>query len=326
MGSTDQATAVGRRRRGEARTYDFRRPVRLAREHAHMLRVAMQTWSRQTTTLLTTSLRVVCSLGSPRIEELSYDEFLTGMPEASVCAVLTMPPLPGKAIMSFDLATVLAMVDHQLGGPGGDPQPDRPLTDIESAIIRQLLIRAFRELTYAFEQIAHVEPHLVAIEADARFVQAAAPTDPVVVARLDLAVGSRESQVGFCLPYAMLAPSLEAMTRKSESGDKVRIRREAAQRTQQRLADVAVDVRVRFEPVRLPSEQVGRLGVGDIVPFNHPATRPLAVTSASTVFARAVPGVAGRTLAVLITDALAHDGTDPAVVPARRSHHQKDSR
>jgi len=304
VGSPEQATAVGRRRRGEARTYDFRRPVRLAREHAHLLRVAMQTWSRQTTTLLTTSLRVVCSLGNAQIEELSYDEYLSGMPEQSVCAVLSMDPLPGKALLSLDLPTVLTMIDHQLGGPGGTDQPDRALTDIEQAIIRQLLTRLLRELTYAFEQIAHVEPQLLAIESDARFVQAAAATDPVVVARLDLVVGGRESPVGLCMPFAMLGPTLEELTKTIDSGDQTRARVEAARRTQQRLADVAVDVRVRFEAVRLPSEQVGRLGVGDVISLQHPATRPLAVTSASTVFARAVPGTAGRTLAVLITDAL----------------------
>lgn len=322
MGSTDQATAVGRRRRGEARTYDFRRPVRLAREHAHMLRIAMQTWSRQTTTLLTTSLRVVCSLGNARIEELSYDEFLNGMPDSSVCVVISLDPLPGKAIISLELGTVLTMIDHQLGGPGGENQPDRPLTDIEASIIKQLITRALREFTYAFEQIAHVEPHLIAIEPDARFVQAALPTDPVVMARLDLAVGARESEMGICMPFAMLAPSLEALTAASDSGDKARVRLDAAQRTQQRLGDVSVDVRVRFEPVRLPSEQIGRLSVGDVVPLNHPATRPLAVTSASTVFARAVPGASGRTLAVLITDALAHDGADAGVGPLRT--HVKD--
>src|SRR5512135_770231 len=65
---SDQATADRRRRRGEARTYDFRRPVRLAREHAHILRVAMQTFARQSSTLLTTSLRVICQLSSKQLE------------------------------------------------------------------------------------------------------------------------------------------------------------------------------------------------------------------------------------------------------------------
>jgi flagellar motor switch protein FliM len=300
VGYSDQATALPRRRRGEARTYDFRRPVRLAREHAHLLRVAMQTFSRQATTVLTTSLRVVCQLGNARIEELSYDEYLSGLPEQTVCAVLSMDPWPGKALLAFDLQTVLAMLDHQLGGPGSVDQPDRPLTDIEQALVRQLLVRMLRELTYAMEPLAHVNPQLVTLESDARFVQAAALTDPVVVSRLALSVGKRESAVTICLPYAMLAPTLKLLSDSGDDSEKLRLRAEAGRRTEQRLSDVEVDVSVRFDPLRMPSRSVAGLKVGDVVVLDHRTTAPLSVTSASSTFARAVPGSSGKQLAVLI--------------------------
>lgn len=295
------AAGTSRRRRGEARTYDFRRPVRLAREHAHLLRVAMQTFARQTTTVLTTSLRAVCQVGNPQIEELSYDEFLTGLHENSVSAVLTMEPWQGKALLTFDTPTLLTMIDHQLGGMGAENQPDRPLTDIEQSLTRQLVNRLLRELTYAMEPIEKgVHPQLLTLEGDARFVQAAAPTDPVVVAHLDLQIGQRESRISLCLPYAMLHPVLDAISRSGDTVEKAQLRQDALDRTQRRLADVEVDVSVRFEPLRMSSQTIGRLGVGDVVTFAHDTGSPLAVTSASTVFARAIPGSSGRKLAVLI--------------------------
>lgn len=300
VGYSDQATAPPRRRRGEARTYDFRRPVRLAREHAHVLRVAMQTFSRQATTVLTTSLRVVCQLGNPRIEELSYDEYLSGLSEQTVCAVLSLDPWPGKALLAFDLQMVLTMLDHQLGGPGSGDQPDRPLTDIEQALVRQLLVRMLRELTYAMEPLSHVVPQLATLENDARFVQAAALTDPVVVSRLDLSVGQRESTVSFCLPYAMLAPTLTALSASGDDTEKRRLRADAVRRTEQRLSDVEVDVSVRFDPLRMRSRAIAELKVGDVVVLDHRTTAPLSVTSAASTFARAVPGSSGRQLAVLI--------------------------
>jgi flagellar motor switch protein FliM len=300
VGYSDQATALPRRRRGEARTYDFRRPVRLAREHTHLLRVAMQTFSRQATTVLTTSLRVICQLGNPKIEELSYDEYLSGLAEQAVCAVLSLDPWPGKALFAFDLKTVLLMLDHQLGGPGTEDQPDRPLTDIEQALLRQLLLRMLRELTYAMEPLAHVRPQLVALENDARFVQAAALTDPVVVARLDLTVGQREGTISFCFPYAMLAPTLKLLSASSDDADKRALRAEAGRRTQQRLSDVEVDVSVRFDPLQMRSKAIAALKVGDVVVLDHRTTSPLSVTSATATFARAMPGSSGRQLAVLI--------------------------
>src|SRR3954465_3149913 len=96
VGYSDQATAFSRRR-GEPRIYDFRRPVRLARDQAHLLRIAMQTFGRQSSTVLTTSLRVNCSLSTLAIEELSYDEYLSTLPDPVVCAVVGLEPWAGRS-------------------------------------------------------------------------------------------------------------------------------------------------------------------------------------------------------------------------------------
>ncbi|MFN8074658.1 MAG: flagellar motor switch protein FliM [Kineosporiaceae bacterium] len=304
MGYSDQATAPHHRRRrgGEAKSYDFRRPVRLAREHAHLLRVAMNTFGRQSSTVLTTTLRAVCTVAGGELEELSYDEYLTQLPEGSVSAVLSFEPLPGKALFNLDLTTLLMWVDHMLGGPGTPQQPDRPLTDIEQSLVRHILTRLLRELAYALEPVASVRPQLLALESNAQFVQAAAATDPVVVAHLEMQVGDRSSTATLCLPYAMLAPALDAIDDSKQDGERARQRLEASKLTTRRLADVAVDVAVRFDPLRLPSSRLASLAVGDVLTLDHRTTTPLTVVSASTVFARAVPGASGRRLAVLIVD------------------------
>jgi flagellar motor switch protein FliM len=300
VGNSSSATGQLRRRRGEAKVYDFRRPVRLAREHTHLLRVAMQTFSRQASTVLTTSLRVVSQINGVRIEELSYDEFISGLPEPAVCGVLSLEPWQGKALLAMDLPITLSMVDYQLGGPGSADQPDRPLTDIEQALMRVLIGRMLRELTYAMEPIATLKPQLLTLESDARFVQAAALTDPTVVARMDLAVGSLTSVMSLCLPYSMISATLEQISKKEDTVEKARIRVEAGHRMHARISDIEVDVAVRFDPLRLASQDVAALKVGDVVVLDHRTTTPLTVTSAAATFARAVPGSSGKKLAVQI--------------------------
>lgn len=263
----------------------------------------MATFGRQSTTVLTTALRAVCTLTLAQIEELSYDEYLTGLPEGSVCAVLTFEPLPGKGLLTLDQKTLLTMIDHLLGGPGVDDQPDRPLTELEQALVRHLLNRMLRELAYAIEPVAATTPVLVGLESNPQFVQAAAPTDPVVLARMELVVGKRTSAADLCLPYAMLAPALEELSRTEDQSEKTRMRVQAAALTSQRLSDVMVEVSVRFEPLRLPSSQIGRLTVGDVLNLDHRTTTPLAVTAASTTFALAVPGTSGKRQAALIVAA-----------------------
>jgi flagellar motor switch protein FliM len=300
VGYSDQATVGAGRRRGEARTYDFRRPVRLAREHAHVLKVAMTTFGRQSTTVLTTSLRVISQLVLSDLDELSYDEQITGLPQGTVCAVLSMEPLAGKALLTMEQQTLLTMIDYLLGGPGAEEQPERPITDIEQALVRYLLNRVLRELAYALEPIGRTNPQLIALESNAQFVQAAAPTDPMVVAQFELHLGERQSHFSLCLPYAMLADGLGELSKAGDAEEKARVRRVAAAQTTKRLADVEVDVAVRFDPIRLPSADIGRLTVGDVLAIGHRTSAPLAVTSAATCFARAVPGSSGKRLAALV--------------------------
>jgi flagellar motor switch protein FliM len=301
VGYSNQATSEGAiRPRPEARSYDFRRPVRLAREDSHLLRVAMQTFGRQATTVLTTGLRALSLMSLTRVDEMSYDEFLTGLPEASVTAVLSMEPLQGKALLSIDLATLLVMIDHLLGGKGSENQPERALTDIERMLVRHLFGRVLRELAYAFEPIAATTPQLLTLESNAQFVQAAAATDPVVVARLQLTVGERSSSADLCLPYAMLAPALEAVTQRTDRSEKIRQRAAAAAQTSRRLNDVEVDVAVRFDALQLSSSQIGQLAVGAVLNLSHRTSKPLSITSATTTFALAVPGTSGKQLAALI--------------------------
>src|SRR3712207_472262 len=93
-----------------------------------------------------------------------------------------------------------------------------------------------------------------------------------------------------CIPYASIEPVLERLSRAKDDQARALARRQAAELTQQRLSDVEVDVSVRFRPLRLPSSRIASLAVGDVVPLGHRTTTPLAVTSAATTFASAVPG------------------------------------
>jgi len=262
----------------------------------------MQTFGRQATTVLTTGLRALSVLSLVQVDEMSYDEYLSGLAEGSVSAVLSMEPMQGKALLSMDLDTLMVMVDHLLGGNGSENQPERPLSDIEQMLVRHIFSRVLRELAYAFETIANTKPILLALESNAQFVQAAAPTDPVVVARMQLAVGERISSADLCLPYAMLAPVLEAVNQSADRGEKLRQRSMAAARTTQRLNDVEVDVSIRFDPIRLSSAQIGQLAVGDVLNLGHRTSKPLSITSATSTFAIAVPGASGKQLAALIVE------------------------
>src|SRR5689334_1726733 len=124
--------ALGSRaRRSEPRTYDFRRPTKLSRDHVRVLQIAQEAFSRQATTHLTSMLRTGARLELAGIEQFSYDDYVATLPEPIFIATFTIEPLAGKGMLAYPLDMAMASVDHMLGGSGAAEQPNRPMTGME---------------------------------------------------------------------------------------------------------------------------------------------------------------------------------------------------
>lgn len=298
------ARPAGRRSRGVGPVaYDFRRPTKLSREHARSLQIVFETFARQYATVLTTTLRAVTSINLVSIEQLTYDEYVSSLANPTVMCILSVEPLQGVGIYEFSLSNAMTALDHLLGGSGSTDQPTRPLSDIETALLRGLVDRALGELRYAFESIVRLEPQLMMLEYNPQFAQAASPADMVLVASFEQKIGGDECIATLCLPFTSTFTRLENAAGQGITSDRERLARAAARRAiSARLEEVRVEVGVRFASAQLSSSQLAELAVGDVLPLRHALAAPLAVTAADVVFAHAVPGSQGKRLACLVVD------------------------
>jgi flagellar motor switch protein FliM len=292
-------------RRGGAGTagpqpYDFRRPIKLSREHVRSLQIAFETYARSCGTLLTTRLRAISQVNLVAIEQLTYDEYVSQLSSQTVMAVVTVDPLPGSMLMELPLSTAMAAIDHMLGGPGGS-QPERPLTEVEMPLLRGLLDRMLGELRYGFEQLVDIQPKLGAIEYNPQFLRALSAGDAVVVASFEIKVGAEESVGTICLPFNTILPVLDTGADSVELSDAERLARRTAQRNLVAgLASAPLDVAVRFQPIWMRTDDIVDLQPGDVVPLGHPTAVPLEITVNDITFAHAVPGNQGSRLACLV--------------------------
>jgi flagellar motor switch protein FliM len=301
--SATAPTGKRARRKSGLQPFDFRRPSKFSRDHARALQIVNETFARQFTTILSTTLRSVSQVSVASIDHVSYDEYIRSSPDTSFLAILNVDPLPGAAILQLPLGIAMAAIDRLLGGNGEGNQPARALTDIESTLMRQLLVRVLRELDYAFESLSKVTTSIVQLEFNPQFAQVAAPSDMVVVATFDLRIGGKEAPATLCLPFTALQPVLEQVTGHALFADrKGTDAEESARAMTAGLSAVPVDVAVRFDPVTLTSSDILNLSVGDVLPLRHPVNAPLAVCAADSTCAMAVPGSKGRRLAFMIVD------------------------
>jgi flagellar motor switch protein FliM len=258
------------------RPFDFRKPNKLSRDHVRNLLIVHETFTRQVTTLLSSSIRAVSSVSVRGVEQLTYDEYVRHTPNPSHLSVLSIPPLPGVALLQLPVRFALTAIDLMLGGHGRSTPPDRALTEIEIGLMRTLIDRALRELTYAFEAIVKIEPVVMLHESNPQFAQIAAPSDMMVVVRLRFTIEGVEADGELCYPYAMLQQVLEGLDGHAVHHDRnqTEIDQSRAQ-VASRLHDVPVEVRVVFPPITLSSAEIVDLRVGDVVPLGRAIDAPM---------------------------------------------------
>jgi flagellar motor switch protein FliM len=291
----------GRRPAGEPKLYDFRRPSKLNREHVRGLQIAYETFARQFTTILTSTLRVVSQVELVSVTQMAYSDYVESLPSPSFMVLTSIEPLLGTAILQIPQETAMLCIDRLLGGPGKDQQPERALTEIETELMRALSQRVVHELRYAFEGLTPVNGSVIGLESNPQFAQVATASDVMVVASFEMHAAGQEGAATLAMPFASVYPVLEAAL-NSKRIDKRGVAIESARTMHNRMSDVPLEVAVQFQPVTLTPNQILTLGVGDVLPLGQPTSFPLQVRAGGITFAHAVPGSKGKHLACLIVE------------------------
>ena len=298
------------RRRSGPQAYDFRRPNKFSREHVRALQIVNETFARQFANVLASTLRAVSHVTLTSVDQLTYDEYIRGTEAPTYLAILSLDPLPGAGILHLPLSVAMAAVDRLLGGSGAGSYPNRPLTDIESGLVRGLTQRILRELSYAFESLVSIDAQLVVQESNPQFAQVAAPTEMVVVASFDMRIGDQSGQASLCLPFSSLHQVLDGFVGKTSFGGQDPEQRDTAQRQlTERLQSTNVDVSVAFNPITLSSGDIVDLAPGDVLPLQHRVDLPLTVLVSGIPCHAAVAGRKGKRLACLVVDPNTEDAT-----------------
>jgi flagellar motor switch protein FliM len=283
--------------------YDFRRPNKFSREHVRALQIANETFARQWTTLLSTSLRAISQVSLRKVEQLTYDEYIRDIPNPSYLAVLDLRPLNGSAVLHLPLPVVMATIDRLVGGPGSAKQPRRGITEIEGSLLRTLVGRVLRELAYGFESLTVIEPQLINQESNPQFAQVAGATDMVVVADFDVRIASTGGVASLCIPFTSLQPVLDELTTNALEAGRQAVDPEGLRVSiEGRLQEAPLPISVRFSEVRLTAAEIVGLTPGAVVALHHHVDAPLDVAVAGVSRFRGRAGRRGKRLACLVID------------------------
>jgi flagellar motor switch protein FliM len=274
MATTGQTSTMGPSQT-EVRVFDFRRPNKLNRDHLRNMQIVHETFARQFTTVLSSTLRTLAAVSVTSIDQLTYDEYVRLTPNPTFLAILATPPWPGTSAFQLPLKIVLTAIDLLLGGHGRDA-PDRTLTDIELGLTKNLLDRAMSELSYAFNSVAEVTPQIARHESNPQFAQIASPSEMMIVVTFHMRINDDEGESTICYPYTTLQPVLDSfsgnLAQVLPTGDRAR---DEAVKLRQAVMSVPLDFRAEFPAVSMSAQELAKLQPGDVIPLGISTDTPI---------------------------------------------------
>jgi flagellar motor switch protein FliM len=264
-----------------AQDYDFRRPDRFDQSAVRSLEAAHEIFTRRVSSAWGAVLRGVVTVELEAVDQVTYDDYIRSLPSPDLMAVLSLAPLPGPIILDCSIELALQLLDRLLGASGGTGAilATRRPTDLESAVLADLVRRVVPAIEETLAPFEAVEGEVIGLEYNPQLVQAAAPGDSVLL--LSFAVRATqgfeaEGLLTLCYPAPVataLVDRITSLLHAANPEDTIDEAWLAALRAG--LQEVPVDLRIALADTPVPAGDLARLRVGDVLRLDHRVDRPV---------------------------------------------------
>lgn len=289
----------------QIRPYDFRQPASLAPSELRKLRLRHEEFVRSLASRLSMYLRLEVSLRLDRLQTLYYQRFTEGLGNPTHLTLFKAEPLKGIGLLDIPPTLGLAIVDRLLGGSANVQAAARDLTEIETALLDQVVQIILNEWCNHWQSFQDLRPSVLGHENQGSFLQTA-PHDTVMACfALEMGIGESHQPVQLAFPHYMLEPIVEHLMASTIS-DRTRKRPAETQRPQWNpgLNDVPVGVTAEWSGLELSAREMVTLKPGQILMLDPQMTQQIRVRVASATKYHGRLGTCGGHWAVELTQLL----------------------
>ncbi len=200
----------------EVSAYDFKRPERVSKDQMRALQTLHEAFARNFGAALSGFLRTIVEVRVATCEQMTYGEFIAGLPNPTSFNLITADELEGQMCLEISPLIIYPIIDRLLGGTSEDLFiPQRPMTQIETRLVSNITNRGLAALSEAWESVRKLEFDVAATESNPQLVQIVPPNEVVVVLGFELKTSSRAGTMNLCIPYNVIEPVVEELSSQS---------------------------------------------------------------------------------------------------------------
>ncbi len=282
----------------DVQVYDFRRPARVSKERLRTLEAMYERLVKNLEAWLISRVRGQIEVRLQSVEQFSFGEFTLSLPTPCASFVFDISGTGQKGVIDIGQEFAFQVIDRVFGGSGVSPLPNRSLTPIERMAIRMIADRVTQLTEEIWQDHVPMGLAVTGFESSPEILQVVNREDPVLVANVEITVGTVSSLVLICLPFSVLdkfftsnGQQRMAMLRSSDAE-----RDEARRKSEAALMASRVALSARLPQFTMTLAQIGKLEVGSLIPTGIPHDAKVIVRTGTQ---ERFLGSAGRVTGVL---------------------------
>jgi len=257
---------------GGVRPYDLTSPEKVIRHRMQTLELINERFARNLRQTLLSFMRrnADITVGSLRIQK--YSDFERNLPVPSNLNMVSLKPLRGTALFTFDPHLVFLIIDSLFGGHGryNTRIEGRDFTTTEQRIIYRLLTHTLESYCSAWENIYTLSFEYIRSEMHTKFARISTSNELVVVTPFNIEFGAQGGNLNVCLPYSMIEPLRDILTRPLQERSSSEIDQRWTRQLSRQVRSAQVQLAVEFQVIEQTVGQLLQLKKGDVLPLELP--------------------------------------------------------
>jgi flagellar motor switch protein FliM len=199
-----------------------------------------------------------------------FRQFAGAVAQPTHLTMFKAEPLRGIGVVEISPALALTLSDRLMGGPGDANLPARELTEIEIALLDQV-VQLFIETWCAhWAGWRELKPTLLGHESDGRYLQTSPADSSLLVARFEAKVGEAAGHVSLALPFATIEPLIQKLRAELQPPAEASPATPAPVKSpawNTAFDNMRIAVNAELPGPQITARELPKLKVGDVLPF-----------------------------------------------------------
>jgi flagellar motor switch protein FliM len=238
------------------------------RPNGEKIRAEVEEFTESLGALLSTYLRMDFGLQLAKLDTGPFNEFTAALAPATHLSLFKLEPLRGVSVMEIRPSIGLAIVDRLLGGPGQPATLDRQFTEMEVALMDQVVQLVLGEWCKQWKQFQELRAEILGHERNPRFLQSSSGDTMMLIVTLEARMGECTGPLQIAIPYTGLEPLLAKVT-ESAAAPAALTPAPPAFKWNRNLDSVPIYLRAQWPPFKIATRELLKLKLGEVLPL-HP--------------------------------------------------------